>query len=40
MVSETDTDKIEPNEPESTSLAIAFIPLVLAVVAAKNKRSP
>jgi hypothetical protein len=38
---ETDTDKTEPNEPESTSFGTASFSLVLmAVVAAINERSP
>jgi hypothetical protein len=41
VVSETDTDKNEPNEPESTAFVTASTSLVLlAVVAAINKRSP
>ena len=42
MVSETDTEKNRPNEPESTAFVTASTSLVLvAVVAAiNNKRSP
>src|ERR1019366_8394348 len=42
VVSETDTEKNEPNEPESTAFATASTsPVVVAVVAAmNNKRSP
>jgi len=41
VVSETDTAKTRPNQPESTAFVIASTsPMVVAVVAGTNKRSP